>query len=438
MRFQESEMVELKAEVTDEIKKEIVAFANGDGGKLYIGVADDGTVLGLDDADGVALQVSNMARDAIKPDVTMFLRYETLNVEGRSVVAVDIQQGTERPYYIARKGLRPEGVFVRQGYSSVPATDTAIRRMIKETDGDSFENMRSLEQELTFQAAQAEFSQRDIPFGPSQMKTLGLATHDGVYTNLGLLLSDQCVHTIKAAVFSGTGQGDFQDRREFAGSLFAQMHAAYAFVDMHNQLHSTFAGLKRIDRRDYPEAALREALLNLIVHREYAFRASSFISVYADRVEFTSIGGLVRGITLSDAMMGISVCRNAKLANVFYRLELIEAYGTGLRKIVEAYAGTGAQPRFETTDNAFKVTLPNLNAPGAEEGAHVAPSGDAQEEALRSLAREQGTFTRKDVEKALGLSQSASGRLVKKLIEEGRAVSIGSGKGRRYRLVEGK
>ena len=161
MRFQESETVELKAEVTDEIKKEIVAFANGDGGKLYIGVADDGTVLGLNDADGVALQVSNMARDAIKPDVTMFLRYETLNIEGRSVVAVDIQQGTERPYYIARKGLRPEGVFVRQGYSSVPATDTAIRRMIKETDGDSFENMRSLQQELTFQAAQAEFSQRD-------------------------------------------------------------------------------------------------------------------------------------------------------------------------------------------------------------------------------------------------------------------------------------
>ena len=151
-------------------------------------------------------------------------------------------------------------------------------------------------------------------------------------------------------------------------------------------------------------------------------------------MEFTSIGGLVRGITLSDAMMGISVCRNAKLANVFYRLELIEAYGTGLRKIVEAYAGTGAQPRFETTDNAFKVTLPNLNAPGAEEGA----SGDAQEEALRSLARSRGTFTRKDVEKALGLSQSASGRLVKKLLEEERVVPIGNGKGRRYRLVEGK
>lgn len=437
MRFQESETVELKAEVTDEIKKEIVAFVNCNGRKLYIGVADDGTPLGLGDADGVALQVSNMARDAIKPDVTMFLHYETLNVEGKNIVAVDVQQGTERPYYIARKGLRPEGVFVRQGYSSVPATDTAIRRMIKETDGDNFEEMRSLEQDLTFQAAQAEFSQRDIPFGPSQMKTLGLMTHDGVYTNLGLLLSDQCVHTIKAAVFAGTGQNEYKDRKEFAGSLFRQMHEAYALIDMHNQLHSTFSGLRRIDRRDYPEAAVREALLNLIVHREYAFRASSFISIYADRVEFTSIGGIVRGITLSDAMMGISVCRNAKLANVFYRLELIEAYGTGLRKIFEAYVGTGAQPRFETSDNAFKVVLPNLNAHGMEEGAQIVPTpGDAQEETLLAMARGQETFTRKDVEKALGVSQSTSGRLLKKLLKEERVFPVGNGRGRRYRLAE--
>ena len=202
MRFQETETVELKAFVREEIKKESIAFANCEGGTIYVGVADDGEVLGVENADECALQISNMVRDAVKPDVTMFLHYETLDFDGKAVVAVRVQRGTNRPYYLAKKGLRPEGVYVRQGYSSVPATDTAIRQMIKETDGDSFENMRSLEQELTFQAAQAEFSQRDIPFGPSQMKTLGLATHDGVYTNLGLLLSDQCVHTIKAAVFS--------------------------------------------------------------------------------------------------------------------------------------------------------------------------------------------------------------------------------------------
>lgn len=162
MIFQESETVELKSIVVDDIKKEIIAFANCEGGKLYIGVQDDGTVIGVDDPDGAALQVSNMVRDAIKPDLTMFLHYQTLNEDGKQIIAIDVQQGTERPYYIAKKGLRPEGVFVRQGYSSVPATNTAIRRMIKETDGDHFEDMRSLEQDLTFEAARKEFSERNI------------------------------------------------------------------------------------------------------------------------------------------------------------------------------------------------------------------------------------------------------------------------------------
>lgn len=343
MVYQESETVDLKSVVVDDIRKEIIAFANCEGGKLYIGVQDDGTVVGLDDPDGAALQVSNIVRDAIKPDLTMFVRYETLNENGKQIVAIDVQQGTERPYYIAKKGMRPEGVFVRQGYSSVPATSTAIRRMIKETDGDYFEEMRSLEQDLTFKAAEQEFSARNILFGEAQMKTLGVMTHDGVYTNLGLLLSDQCVHTIKAAVFQGTTQNEFRDRKEFSGSLFRQMEEVYDYIDFRNQTHSSFQKLRRIDQRDYPETAVREALLNLLVHREYSFRTSTFISLYADRMELTSIGGLISGVTLKDIMMGISVCRNVKLANVFYRLELIEAHGTGILKIMTMFLRSSSQ-----------------------------------------------------------------------------------------------
>ena len=99
MLFRESETIELKEIVVDEIKKEIIAFANCDGGKLYIGVQDNGTVVGVNNPDGVSLQISNMVRDAIKPDVTMFLHYETLEEEGKEIVVVDIQRGTDRPYY---------------------------------------------------------------------------------------------------------------------------------------------------------------------------------------------------------------------------------------------------------------------------------------------------------------------------------------------------
>lgn len=237
MIFQESEIVELKSIIVDDIKKEIIAFANCKGGKLYIGVRDDGTAVGVEDPDGTALQISNMIRDAIKPDLTMFLHYETLKTDGKQIVVIDIQQGTERPYYIAKKGLHPEGVYVRQEYSSVPATNTAIRCMIKETDGNHLEKMRSLEQNLTFETAKKEFLQRNILFGQTQMKTLGIMSHDGIYTNLGLLLSDQCVHTIKIAVFEGTTQNEFKDRKEFSGSLFCQMNEVYNYIDFRNQTH---------------------------------------------------------------------------------------------------------------------------------------------------------------------------------------------------------
>ncbi len=437
MLFQESETVELKAIVVEDIKKEIIAFANCEGGKLYIGVQDDGTVSGLDDPDAASLQVSNMVRDAIKPDLSMFLHYETLTVDEKRIVMVDIQQGTQRPYYLAKKGLRPEGVYVRQGYSSVPATNTAIRRMIKETDGDRFEEMRSLEQNLTFKKAEEEFANRNIKFGPNQMKTLGIMTQDGVYTNLGLLLSDQCVHTIKAAVFEGTNQNQFKDRKEFTGSVFQQMEEVYDFIDFRNQIHSTFEKLRRIDRRDYPEVAVREALLNLLVHREYSFRASTFISIYTDRIEFTSIGGLVSGVTLKDVTMGISVCRNTKLANIFYRLELIEAYGTGILKIMDAYDGTGKVPRIETSDNAFKMILPNLNAKVEQEkSTDTDLENRTAEEKVIALAKEHGAVTRKEAEAFLGISQTTCGRLLKQMTANGQLIQMGKGKNTRYCLPE--
>ena len=432
MTFQESETLELKEIVVEDIKKEIIAFANSAGGTLYVGVADDGGIVGVENPDMVIQQISNMVRDSIKPDITMFTRYAAKNVEGKQIVAVEIQRGTERPYYLAKKGLRPEGVYVRQGTSSVPATSTAIRRMIKDTDGDSFEAMRSLEQNLTFQATEKEFALRDLAFGISQMKTLGILNTDGIYTNLGLLLSEQCAHTVKAAVFEGTNQSIFRDRQEFTGSLLQQMNEVYEYIDRRNQVHSTFDKLRRIDTRDYPEVAIREALLNSLVHRDYSFSTSTLISVYDDRVEFTSIGGLPAGVSLDDIMLGLSVCRNPKLANVFYRLELIEAYGTGMKKIMGAYENSNKKPVIETTDNAFKIILPNLN-----EDVGSLPVADAGSEAERQVLefiKKNGSISRKETETAVNLKQTAAGRLLSKMIQKKLIVQIGQGKNTKYRL----
>ncbi|HHV10592.1 MAG TPA: AAA family ATPase [Clostridiales bacterium] len=432
MNLKESETVELKEIIVDDVKKEIIAFANSAGGNLYIGVADDGSIVGVENPDMVILQVVNMVRDSIKPDVTMFLRYTTKDIDGKQIVAVEVQRGVERPYYLARKGLRPEGVYVRQGTASVPATDTAIRRMIKETDGDSFEDMRSLEQDLTFRDTSKEFAERKIELGASQMKTLGILNTDGIYTNLGQLLSEQCAHTVKAAVFEGTDQSVFRDRREFSGSLLQQLNEVYDYIDRRNQISATFDKLRRIDKRDYPEVAVREALLNSLVHRDYSFSASTLISVYLDRIEFTTIGGLPSGVSLDDIMLGLSVCRNPKLANVFYHLELIEAYGTGMGKIMKAYEGSRKKPIIETTENAFKIILPNLNE-GGFLGSEEKAKNNIEEKVLE-LAKRNGTITRKDIEQFTELKQTAAGRLLRNMVKENLLVQKGQGRSTEYTL----
>lgn len=449
MPFRESETIELKATVVDDIKKEIIAFANCNGGKLYVGVQDDGTVIGLDNPDEVALRISNMVRDAVKPDVTMFLHYETLEENGKQIVAIDIQRGTERPYYIAGKGLRPEGVYVRQGYSSVPATDTMIRRMIKETDGDRFEVMRCLNQNLTFETAQKEFELRNVDFGLQQKRTLKLIDHAGIYNNLALLLSDQCVHTIKVAVFQGTDQSVFKDRHEFTGSLMKQMNEVYDYIDFRNQTRATIDKLLRIDVRDYPEVAIRETLLNLLVHRDYSFSASALISIYADRIEFVSVGGLVPGIDLEDVLVGLSVCRNQNLANVFYRLQLIEAYGTGMRKILKAYENAEEKPLIETTQNAFKITLPNINAKYDTDNmpssgrktskdfseTHVRQT-DNGEYTILEFVRNHGEITRNDVENLLGVSVSTASRILRRMVHNNSLKQCGKAKSTKYTFSE--
>lgn len=216
MRFKETETVELKETVTEDVKKEIIAFANTDGGEIYIGVKDDGTVAGVENPDGVALQISNMAKDAIKPDITLFLHYETIYIDEKAIVKTIVQRGTERPYYLLKKGLKPEGVYVRQGYSSAPTSEWSIRKMIKETDGDVYESLRSVYQELTFQEMTKEFQKRRMPFGNQQMKILKMIDKDGLYTNLSWLLSDQCTCSTKVALFQGEDSFVFLDRKEYS------------------------------------------------------------------------------------------------------------------------------------------------------------------------------------------------------------------------------
>lgn len=434
--FTEGLNIELKREYTDDIKKTVIAFANTVGGIIYIGIDDNGHVVGVTDGDDTMLRISGSVRNSIKPDVTLFVDYHLEKMDGKTVVVVDVQKGASSPYYLSSKGIRPEGVFVRQGASTVPASDSAIFNMIKQTDGDHYEELRSLNQELTFDEANKVFRDRGIAFGDQQKISLGIKTGDGVYTNLGLLLSDQCRHTIKMAVYEGLQKEIFRDRREFEGSLLKQLNDAYEFIEKNNRVRAEYKGLQRIDERDYPTEALREALLNSLVHREYSFSSSTLISIFENRIEFVSVGGLVKGITFDDIMLGVSIARNEKLANVFYRLGLIEAYGTGIPKIMRNYEGSANQPVIETTDNAFKIVLPNKNSQREAEQMVNKALDNEQFVKVLHLLNMKSVITRKNVDEYLGVSQPTSSRILNSMVERGLIKSVGKGKSTRYERTD--
>ena len=407
------------------MKKEIVSFANTNGGTIYIGVQDNGTIVGVDHADFVIQQIANSIRDSIRPDISMFTSIELLKDENKSYIKVTVESGTKKPYYLFDKGLKPTGVYVRSGTTSAPASEDAIRMMIKMTDGDSFETNRSLIQELTFNSLSKEMERRKLEFSGVQMKNLGILSSDGIFTNMGLLVSDQCRHSVKFAVFQGTDKLVFKDRKEFTGSLFEQLAEVYKTIDFYNGTMASFHDLLRTDERDYPEDAVREALLNAIVHRDYSFSGSTFINLYSDRLEFISLGGLVPGLSLEASMLGASQSRNEKLANLFYRMKLIEAYGTGISKIISCYKGQSEQPVFESVEGAFQVILPNVHARNLS-------MEDAKYLPILQLFEYKKEITRSDVETVLGSGTTHAINIVKEMLDKSLIEKVGNGRLTRY------
>lgn len=433
MKFLESNTVELKEIVNNDFKKEIVAFANTNGGEIFVGVDNKGNVIGIDNVEKEMERISSMIRDGIKPDLIHFTTVETIEVENKNIIRVNVSRGGKIPYHLTDKGMKPSGVYVRHGVASVPASEEMIREMIKQNDGTTYDKARSLNQELTFDFAESFFKKYRVPFAYENKRTLGLIDSDGFYTNAALLLSDQCEHSIKCAIFKGTGKSTFRARKEFYGSILQQLEEAYRYIDLSNNNPATIEGLQRIEQLDYPKSALREALLNAIVHRDYNYSGSIIVNIFDDRIEFVSLGGLVKGISIDDIMHGVSQSRNMMIANIFYRLELIESYGTGIQRIIESYKGV-RQPEFKIGQASFVTVLPNHNYSVKVVSDHHSVMLSPNESKVLGLLNEKTIISRKDVEELLGTSSFPANKILRSLVNKDKIQMLGVGKATRYVL----
>ncbi len=370
----ESDKVEFKLTYTEEIKEEVVAFLNTDGGTIYVGIDKEGTIVGLDNPDLIMQKLTASIRHSIKPDCGLFVRIASDYINDKPVVIVYVAPGKHTPYYIGEKGIKPSGVFIRVGTSKVQAQKDEIHELFDKSQSVWYEDRQAPYANLTFNSADKVFAEKEVGFSENNKKTLGLiAPETGLYTNIAYLLSDQCEFSIKCSVFKGSDHIVVKDNKEFSGSLFDQMENTLKFIDIYNVNSFEVSKVSRKDFYDYPPNIIREGILNALIHRDYTVPASTFVKMFDDRIEISSFGGLVHGVTAENMRYGISNSRNPHLCQIFHRLQFTEAYGYGIPKIYDAYRLCNRQPEYSLPAGLCQLILPNqryygLTATASETG----------------------------------------------------------------------
>ena len=358
--YQEKDDIELKRELTDVIKKEIVAFLNTMNGCIFVGVEDDGSIytpFQKEDKDFIDTKVANWLQDTIYPLPSHLIKHY-FNDDG--VLVIEVDEGKDKPYYLREKGPKPAGVYKRVGRSIIKANEDEILRMIMSSKKYIYENDISEEQDLSFNALTRAFNQNNMELTERNMVSLGIKNSQDKYTNLGFILSDQSDVTVKVAEYDK--DRNFKLKKQFTGSLIDLFHHVKEQADRLNDVSAKIdiKSFRRKEKVSYPGASLREMILNAFVHADYFIRSNIKVEFFEDRCKITSPGGIFNA-SMEEIMKGTQTYRNHKLVNIFDKLGLIENFGTGIPRTFDAYKNEEKQPVFEATENFFYVTLPNLN-----------------------------------------------------------------------------
>ena len=408
MKYEESDRVELKREMIKDLDKEIIAFLNTHGGTIYIGVDDNGNVIGIpqklkDDYDE---KISAILTNNIKPNSRNNV---TFSYDEDNVLVINIKEGDSKPYYLTEKGPKPSGTYIRVGRSKRPATDDEILTMIRDSSGWLWENQVSNEQDLTFDELSKIAKKKKLDFGPHKFRNLKIINKEGQFTNLGLLVSDQNTIEVKFAVYDRNL--DFKVKEEFHGSIVAIADDVLKYAELFNTTSAKIipGQISRVETKSYPGASLREAILNAICHAEYFAPSNIKVEFFPDKVKITNPGNIYNNGTIEDIKRGIQSFRNPSLVILLNKLGYIENYGTGIQRIIEGYQDTEYQAEFYVSNSYFMITLHSLN-PIEPHDAQNDAQNDAQKisihDLIANLIIDNPRITRKQMAEKIGVSKA--------------------------------
>ena len=458
----ESKNVEFKVElpkISEKYIKSVIAFANSSGGRLIIGI-DDKTrrIVGVDEKSVFRImdQIANAVSDSIVPQIVPDITFQT--IENKCIVIVEIYPGPNRPYYLKNQG-KETGTYIRVAGTSRPADTVKIKELEMEGANLSWdeltcvgyqvyeESVLKLCQDIRrymAEAVGAEAAKSIKEVSVQQLlnwKVLKITEGELLATNAFVLLTSEYFRfsKIQCALFKGVDRDIFIDKKEYSGPLYEQIENAYQFVLRHINLGASIEGIVRKESYELPTGAIREMIVNAVCHRNYMDNSCVQVAVYDDRVEVTSPGMLYGGLTLEEAMSGRSKIRNRAIAEVFSRMEIIEEWGTGIRRIIKRAEEYGLpKPEFMEIGDTFRVNLyrkTNKKPIKADKKSIKADKKPIKADRINKILDFidlNGSITNKESRMILGLADSTVKRVLKDMVKAGLLMEEGERKARRY------
>jgi len=366
--------------------KTVSAFANSIGGTIYFGVDDTGTAVGLGDVKLAAAKISELinARIAPLPDFTLTPH----RIDDKAdILALRIMRGETPPYYYSADGSLI--AYIRIGDESIRATPHQLSELARRGKNLTFDSMPTdyKVSDLTFSFFNAAFKRiKKIILTEKDYISFGLCKTDGTLTYAGLMFSDECP-LLQSRVFcthwdgldKSGGVDDAVDDKEFEGDIISQLMSSHEFIKMNSKVRWKKMSDHRINKPDYADRAVFEALANALMHRDYSVIGSEVhVDMFDNRLEIYSPGGMPDGrlIQTLDIENVASTRRNPIISEIFHRLDFVERRGSGLKKIrnetsyLYGYTDDFA-PTFESAQTAFHVRFRNMNYVPVEVGADV-------------------------------------------------------------------
>ena len=373
----ENEKIEFKENAkTNTYIKTVVAFANGNGGKIVFGVKDNGEIIGVENEfevmDGIINAISDSCYPMIIPDISLH------TLENRTIILVEIEGGKKKPYYLKSKGMQ-KGTYIRSGATTrIIEEDYVLKELVLEGENKYFDQQVCHGESISDEEIEKfcewleklarKNSETDTKIKKVTRNTLlswkVLEEKNGEIfpTNAYILLSGkenwEVSRKIQCGVFKGETRSIFVDKREFEGSIITQLEKAYKYVLEKINLSSDIVGIYRVDKYEIPPKSIRELIANAIIHRSYLEQNDIQVALYDNRLEITSPGMLLSGVNVKRMKEGYSKLRNRAIASVFAYINIIEKWGSGIPRIMNELAEYGLEePEFITFENDFRVNL---------------------------------------------------------------------------------